>query len=45
LTAVSVASWVDQYRAIWETRFDQLDAYLQQLSTDHPTSDREGDPA
>jgi DNA-binding transcriptional ArsR family regulator len=26
-----VADWVGAYRAIWETRFDRLDAYLRQL--------------
>lgn len=26
-----VADWVEQYRHIWEARFDQLDTYLQDL--------------
>ena len=26
-----VASWVDEYRRIWEDRFDRLDGYLQEL--------------
>lgn len=26
-----VASWVDQYRQLWEDRFDRLDAYLKEL--------------
>lgn len=26
-----VSTWADQYRSIWESRFDQLDAYLTQL--------------
>jgi len=26
-----VAAWVDQYRAIWEERFSQLDDYLTEL--------------
>jgi DNA-binding transcriptional ArsR family regulator len=26
-----VASWVDQYRKLWEDRFDRLDAYLKEL--------------
>ncbi len=26
-----VASWVEQYRAHWEERFDRLDAYLEQI--------------
>lgn len=28
-----VAEWAERYRAIWETRFDRLDSYLQQLTT------------
>lgn len=27
-----VVSWAEQYRPIWEARFDQMDAYLQKLS-------------
>ena len=26
-----VADWLDQFKAMWETRFDQLDAVLNQL--------------
>ncbi len=26
-----VADWAEQYRAIWESRFDQMDSYLDQL--------------
>jgi DNA-binding transcriptional ArsR family regulator len=26
-----VADWVDQYRRIWDKRFHQLDAYLEEL--------------
>ena len=29
----AVASWVDQYRQIWETSFDRMDDYLAQLRT------------
>jgi DNA-binding transcriptional ArsR family regulator len=25
------ADWVEQYRALWEERFDRLDGYLQEL--------------
>lgn len=25
------ADWVEQYRALWEERFDRLDAYLQEM--------------
>ena len=27
----AVASWVDQYREIWETSFDRMDDYLTEL--------------
>lgn len=27
----AVASWTDQYRPIWEARFDQMDQILQEL--------------
>ncbi|MEK7424865.1 MAG: metalloregulator ArsR/SmtB family transcription factor [Actinomycetota bacterium] len=26
-----VSTWADQYRSIWESRFDQMDIYLTQL--------------
>lgn len=28
-----VTKWTDQYRHIWEERFDQLDGYIDQLNT------------
>jgi DNA-binding transcriptional ArsR family regulator len=28
-----VASWAEQYRPIWESRFDRMDDYLTQLRT------------
>lgn len=28
-----VADWTDQYRSIWENRFDQMDHYLERLRT------------
>ncbi len=28
-----IASWADQYRPIWEARFDQMDDYLDHLRT------------
>jgi DNA-binding transcriptional ArsR family regulator len=28
-----VATWADQYRSIWETRFDQMGDYLSTLTT------------
>jgi len=27
----AVMTWTEQYRRVWETRFDQMDAYLTQL--------------
>jgi DNA-binding transcriptional ArsR family regulator len=27
-----VASWTEQYRPIWEARFDQMEAYLKQVA-------------
>lgn len=27
----AVSSWVDQYRPIWEQRFDRIDGYVEQL--------------
>lgn len=32
-----VAGWAEQYRPIWEARFDQLDDYLHQLQTETRT--------
>ena len=29
-----VASWAEQYRPIWEARFDRMDAYLKTLTED-----------
>ena len=28
--------WIEQYRAMWEARFDRLDAYLQELQGKKP---------
>ena len=27
----AISSWAEQYRPVWEARFDRLDAYVQQL--------------
>lgn len=29
-------AWIEQYRALWEARFDRLDAYLQELQGKRP---------
>lgn len=28
--------WIEQYRRLWEQKFDQLDEYLKQLQANHP---------
>ena len=37
-----VSSWVDQYRRLWEARFERLDAYLRELQQE-PPADRDAD--
>jgi DNA-binding transcriptional ArsR family regulator len=32
-----VATWAEQYRSIWETRFDQMGEYLSKLTTQENT--------
>ena len=32
-----VAAWAEQYRGIWEARFDRMDDYLAQLRSQRPT--------
>jgi DNA-binding transcriptional ArsR family regulator len=34
-----ISTWTEQYRHIWEERFDQMDAYLNQLN--HKEQDNE----
>ena len=34
-----VSSWVEQYRQLWEGRFERLDAYLRQLQQEPPPGD------
>jgi DNA-binding transcriptional ArsR family regulator len=33
------SQWVDQYRHIWEARFDRLDQYLRELKNEEKQSD------
>jgi len=35
-----VASWAEQYRHVWEDRFDRLDDYLAQLRPQRETGDQ-----
>ncbi|MCB0109502.1 MAG: winged helix-turn-helix transcriptional regulator [Caldilineaceae bacterium] len=32
-----VASWMEQYRTIWETSFDRMEAYIEQLNQQQQT--------
>jgi len=36
-----VADWLAQYRALWEARFQRLDAYLTDLQAKESTDDRD----
>lgn len=38
----AVAGWTEQYRHIWDTSFDRMDAYLGELQ--HGRTDRANDP-
>jgi len=29
----AIAAWAEQYRPVWEARFDRMDDYIQQLQT------------
>ncbi len=35
----AASDWTEQYRPIWEARFDQMDDYLQQLQTEPRTTE------
>jgi DNA-binding transcriptional ArsR family regulator len=36
-----VASWAEQYRHIWDDRFDRMDTYVQQLTKTQPKKARQ----
>ena len=36
-----VAGWAEQYRHIWDDRFDRIDDYVQTLQTPRPTKKRD----
>lgn len=36
-----VADWVEQYRALWEDRFDRLEDYLRELQRSQDTDDHD----
>ena len=35
-TLMNVDAWLEEYRRLWEQRFDRLDAYLQKLQRKNP---------
>ncbi len=37
-----VSTWAEQYRPVWEARFDRLDHYLQQLQAQPRTGEADG---
>ena len=39
-----VASWTEQYRHIWDDRFDRMDDYVRQLQPSAPPPDKKADP-
>lgn len=36
-----VASWLEQYRRLWEERFDRLDDYLKEIQKGNPDDSRD----
>lgn len=38
----AVSSWAEQYRPVWEARFDRIDEYLDQLQAPRPEDERDG---
>src|SRR5467141_4687636 len=37
-----VSTWAEQYRPVWEARFDRMDDYLRQLRPRRRTGERDG---
>ena len=37
-----VSTWAEQYRPIWEARFDRMDDYLKQLRPQRKTGEHDG---
>ena len=40
----AVLTWAEQYRPIWEDRFDRMDTYVQQLQSAEKQNPGDGDP-
>ncbi len=39
-----IATWADQYRPIWEDRFDRMDSYLHDVQADKQQPNRKSSP-
>jgi len=39
---LAVSNWAEQYRPVWEARFDRMDDYLKQLQPDREDGGRHG---
>jgi DNA-binding transcriptional ArsR family regulator len=37
-----ISTWAEQYRPVWEARFDRLDGYLMQLRSQRKTGEHDG---
>ena len=37
-----VSAWAEQYRPVWESRFDRMDDYVKQLQPERKTGTRHG---
>ena len=37
-----VSTWAEQYRPVWEARFDRMDSYIQQLRLQRKTNEHDG---
>src|SRR6516162_49453 len=37
-----ISAWAEQYRPVWEARFDQMDGYLLQLRSQRKTGEHDG---
>ncbi|MEX1126665.1 MAG: transcriptional regulator, partial [Acidimicrobiia bacterium] len=37
-----ISTWAEQYRPVWEARFDRMDDYIQQLQPQRKTGEHNG---
>ena len=38
----AISAWAEQYRPVWEARFDRMDDYMQQLQQPRRTGEHDG---